>query len=298
MTASGKVRRAQLYIPGDDLYKIKKGAALTVDSLVLDMEDGVALAQKPAARQTIAEALRTVDFGPSGTTERCVRINPVGSGLESDDLAVTLPAHPDAVVVPKVESAEQVQWASAQIAAAEQANGWTPGVIRLLVLIETARGTINLKEIASADDRLDALVFGAYDMASSLGAVSSKDGWEVFYHRSALVTYAAAFGLQALDSVYIDLHDIEGLTELSLKAMQMGFSGKQAIHPRQVEPIQAVFTPSDKAIEYAQRLVTAFEDHQRSGRGVFAFEGKMIDMPLLREAKNVLAKAKAAGKLP
>ncbi len=289
-----RVRRVQLYMPGDDLHKIEKGAGLGVDSLILDIEDGVALARKDSARQTIVQALKSIDFGRA---ERLVRINPVDSGLETDDLKVTLPAHPDGFVLPKVERPEQVHWVSERISEMERAKGWPPGAIRLLVLIETARGIVNLREIAGSDERLDALIFGAYDMAGSLGATSSKDGWEVFYARSAIVTYAAAFGLQAIDSVFVDLHDTEGLIAVSERAMQMGYVGKQAIHPRQIEPIAKVFTPSDDAIAEAKRLIDAYQEHQANGVGAFALDGKMVDTPILRAAENVLARARSAGKI-
>jgi citrate lyase beta subunit len=281
-------------MPGDDLHKIEKGASLNVDSLILDLEDGVALARKAAARQTIAQALQTVDFGRA---ERLVRINAVDSGFEIDDLAATLPGKPDGVVIPKVEQPEHVQWVSERLGEIERKNRWELGAIRLLALIETARGVVHLKDIAGSDERLDVLIFGAYDMAGSLGATASQDGWEVFYARSAIVTHAAAFDLQAIDSVYVDLHDVEGLVTATERAMQMGYVGKQAIHPRQIEPIAAVFTPTEEAIAAAQRLVDAYANHQQNGIGAFALDGKMVDTPILKAAQNVLARARAAGKI-
>jgi len=290
--SASRVRRAQLYIPGDDLHKIEKGAALDVDSLILDIEDGVALSQKEAARQTIVQALHTLDFGRS---ERLVRINAVDSGYEEDDLDTVLQGHPDGIVIPKVERSEHVHFISERIGDFERGQGWQTGAIRLLVLIETARGVVNLKEIAASDDRLDALIFGQYDLASSLGATNTPEGREVFYARSALVMHAAAYGLQALDSVYIDLHNFDGLQRETEQAMQMGYTGKQAIHPRQVEPITAVFTPGEETVAQAQRLVDAYREHQANGVGVFALDGKMVDTPILRAAENVLARARATG---
>jgi len=154
-----------------------------------------------------------------------------------------------------------------------------------------------LKEIAASEVRLDALIFGQYDLASSLGATNTPEGHEVLYARSAIVMHAAAFGLQALDSVYIDLHDLEGLKRETEQAMRMGYAGKQAIHPRQIEPIVAVFTPSHEAVAHAQRLVDAYHKYQAGGVGVFALDGKMVDTPILRAAENVLARARATGKI-
>jgi citrate lyase beta subunit len=294
ITRAARLRRTQLYIPGDDLHKIQKGTTLNADSLILDMEDGVALNRKEVARKTIREALGSLNFGRS---ERLVRINPINSGQAGDDLAAILPAKPDGIVIPKVEHAEDVQEVSGRIAELEQSQGWQSNGIRLLVLIETPLGVVNLKEIASSDERLDALILGQYDLAGSLGATITAEGHEVLYARSALVIHAAAFNLQAIDSVYVDLHDIVGLVRLSERALQMGYSGKQAIHPRQLESISTVFTPSDEAVLQARALVEAYLEHQTNGVGVFAFEGKMVDAPILRVAENVLARAHASGKL-
>ena len=293
MSYQEHVRRALLFMPGDDLHKIEKGAASGVDSIIMDLEDGVALNRKEAARATILKALQTVDFGRS---ERLIRINPVGSDLDSDDLAATLPGHPDGYVIPKVERGEDVQRVSNRLASAERLNNWKSGAIRLLAIVETARGIVNLKEIASSDPRLDALIFGAEDLAGSLGAIRTRDGWEVFYGRSAVITFAAAFDLQAIDSIYAEFEDTAGLIGDALRALEMGYSGKLAIHPRQIHHITEVFTPTDDSIAQARRLVEAHEAHQQRGTGAFALDGKMVDMPMVRAAERVLARARAAGK--
>lgn len=290
-----RVRRAILYTPGDDMYKLTKAAGLDVDSLILDLEDGVALNRKAEARKTVAEALRTLDFG---RTERLVRLNPAASGWQEDELRETVDARPDGYVLPKVESPEEIRAISAALAAAENAHGWPQGSIRLLAMIETAKGIVQLREIAGADPRLEALIFGAEDLAGDLGVTRTAEGWEVFYARSALVVTAAAFGLQAIDMIFTHLTDLEGLAREARQAAQLGFTGKSVIHPRQIEPVQAAFTPSMEAIERARRLIDAFNDFQASGTGVFAWEGKMVDAPMIRAARQTLAKARAAGLLP
>ncbi|HLF29094.1 MAG TPA: CoA ester lyase [Anaerolineae bacterium] len=199
-----RVRRALLYLPGDDRRKIDKAATLNVDCVCLDIEDGVALKRKPAARDTIAAALRTLDFGRA---ERLVRINPVGSELETEDLLATIDGRPDGYVLPKVETAEEIEWLCWRLTGAEQARGWPIGSIRVLAIVETARGIVNLHEIADSDRRLSALIFGAEDLAGDIGATRTREGWEVFYARSAVVTHATAFGLQAIDMVYVDSVD-------------------------------------------------------------------------------------------
>jgi citrate lyase beta subunit len=289
-----RVRRALLFMPGDERRKIEKGATLGADSVIMDLEDGVAYSRKQIARETIAAALREVDFGK---TERLVRMNPVTSdNLYTDDLIATVGAHPDGYVLPKVESPEQIADVSARIMQAERENGWPAYSIRLLAIIETARGIVNLHDItARPDPRLDALMFGAEDLAGDIGAVRTPDGWEVFYGRSAVVIHARAAGLQAIDTVYIHLENLPGLMTDTEQAVYMGFTGKLAIHPRQVEPIQMAFTPKPEEIARAKRLIQAHDSHQAAGSGVFVVDGQMVDRPMIRAAEHVLARARAAG---
>lgn len=287
-------RRALLYMPGDDRRKIEKAATLGVDCICMDLEDGTALSKKAEARTVIAKAMKELDFGKS---ERCIRINSIGSGFEKDDLAAALPTKPDAIVVPKIESAEQVKWVSGQIESYELSNNLNLGSIRLLIGVETAKGILNLKEIAEADKRLEAIIFGGEDYAASVGATRTKDATELLYARLATVAVCAANDLQAIDIVYIDFKDSEGLRVEAEQGAGFGFSGKQVIHPNQVPVVQEAFTPSESAIEYAKRVVEAFELSQKEGKGAFALDGKMIDMPLLKNAQKVLDRARAAGKI-
>ena len=287
-------RRALLYMPGDDRRKIEKSTTLGVDCICMDLEDGTAVSRKAEARAVIAKAMKELHFGNS---ERCIRINSIGSGFEKDDLASALAARPDSIVVPKIETAEQVKWVSEQIEAYELSNGLALGGIRLLIGVETARGILNIKEIAEADKRLEAVIFGAEDYAASVGATRTREATEVLYARSAVVAACAANDLQAIDMVYIDFKDIEGLRAEAEGGAGLGFSGKQVIHPNQVPVVQEAFTPSDEAIGYAKRVVESFESSQKEGRGAYALDGKMIDMPLLKNAQKVLDRAKAAGKL-
>ncbi len=286
-------RRALLYMPGDDWKKITKALTLGVDCICMDMEDGVAVNKKAEARATIAKALRELDFGKN---EKLARINAVGSGMEKEDIEAVLPYRPDGIVIPKMESLEQIQWAHEIIEAAELKNGWPMNSIRVVVGVETAKGILNLKEIAS-HPRLDALIFGGEDFAASVGATRTRDAVELLYARQAVVTAAAAFGLQAIDIVTIDFKDIEALRKESEFGAQLGYTGKQIIHPAQVEPVQAAFTPNNEAIAHAKRIVETFEARQKEGKGAYALDGKMIDMPFLKNAQKVLDRAKAAGKI-
>ena len=287
-------RRALLYMPGDDRRKIEKSTTLGVDSICMDLEDGTAINRKAEARAVITQAMRELDFGAS---ERCIRINSIGSGWEQDDLAAALEARPDTIVLPKVEAPEHVTWVSGRIESYELAHGLPLGGIRMLIGVETAKGILNLKEIAGADKRLDAIIFGGEDFAASIGAVRTKDAIELLYAREAVITACAAFDLQAIDIVTIDFKDIEALRAESEFGARLGFVGKQIIHPAQVEPVQSAFTPNDEAIAYASRVVETFEASQKEGKGAYALDGKMIDMPLLKNAQKVLDRAKAARKI-
>jgi len=284
-------RRALLYMPGDNWKMITKSITLDVDSICMDMEDGTAVNKKTEARVTIAKALQELDFGRS---EKLARINSVGSGWEKDDIEAMLAYRPDGIVIPKVESFEHVEWAGKLIEAAELKYGWTVNSIRVLIGVETAKGILNLKEIA-AHPRLDAIIFGGEDFAASIGATRTKDATELLYARQAVVVACAAHDLQAIDIVTIDYKDIETLRAESEFGARLGYSGKQIIHPAQVEPVQTAFTPNAEVIAYAKRIVETFEASQKEGKGAYSLDGKMIDMPLLKNAQKVLARAKAAG---
>jgi citrate lyase beta subunit len=279
-------------MPGDNWKMITKSITLGVDSICMDMEDGAAVNKKAEARETITKALRELDFGAS---EKLARINSIGSGWEKEDIEAVLPYHPDGIVIPKVESFEHVEWASRIIEAAELKYGWPVNSIRILIGVETAKGILNLKEIA-AHPRLDAIIFGGEDFAASIGAIRTRDAIELLYARQAVIVACAANDLQALDIVTIDYKDLNALRVESEFGAGLGFSGKQIIHPNQVPVVQEAFTPSAEAIAYAKRIVETFEASQKEGKGAYALDGKMIDMPLLKNAQKVLMRAKAAGK--
>jgi len=280
-------------MPGDSGRKIEKATQLNADSIIVDLEDAVTLSRKEIARQTVVACFQRLDFGP---TERLIRMNPVSTSLWEDDLAHTILARPAGYVLPKTESAAQVQAVSRRLAELEERHGLTPGSTRLLALVETALGVVKAADIAGADSRLSALLFGAEDLAGDIGARRSREGWEVFYARSVVVTAAAAHRLPAIDTVFLDLADTEGLTAECQFARGMGFSGKMAVHPRQVEVINQAFSPTDEELDQARRLIAAFESRQAAGTGVFALDGRMIDMPVVLAARKTLAAGRRRGR--
>ncbi|XP_062049969.1 citramalyl-CoA lyase, mitochondrial isoform X2 [Lepus europaeus] len=256
-------RRAVLYVPGNDEKKIQKIPSLKVDCAVLDCEDGVAVNKKSEARQRIVKTLEDFDLGP---TEKCVRVNSVSSGLAEEDLKALLESRvlPSSLMLPKVEGPEEIQWA---------------------VCEET------LKTGPAVGLFLDGVVFGGEDFRASIGATSSKDTQDILYARQKIVTVAKAFSLQAVDLVYIDFRDEAGLLRQAREGAAMGFTGKQVIHPNQIAVVQREFSPSPEKIKWAEELIAAFQEHQQLGKGAFTFRGSMIDMPLLKQAHNIVTLA-------
>lgn len=288
-------RRALLYVPGSDLHKIEKAATLDVDGVILDLEDGVAANRKDDARLIIAQALDTLKFGRS---ERLVRINPFYSGLAQDDLEAVLRGKPDTIVVPKVDSPSILAEVDEIITRAEEAMNLAKGSIEVIGIIESAKAFINLPDICAGSPRLTGLVFGAEDLTADAGMTRTLAGTELLYARSVLALYAAAFNLQAIDMVQTNFSDIERLTTEARQAADLGYTGKQVIHPAQIEAVQKVFTPDEATIEHAQRIITGAAEAAESGRGAFSLDGEMVDLPVIKRAQTILVRARAAGLIP
>ncbi|KAK4701765.1 citrate lyase subunit beta-like protein, partial [Phenoliferia sp. Uapishka_3] len=279
---------------------LEKSLGSNADSLAYDLEDSVAYAQKPRARSQVAAFLNG-DRVAKG--ERAVRINAVGTGFEQDDLeAVTKNLklacrHISAIMLPKTESADHVDWVVSMIkkhAEPHRQKGADP--MRIVALIENSTAMMNLKEIAqSGKGHLDALVFAAEDYCADLGITRSTSRRELLYPRSAILTTARAFGLQALDLVCVNYKEPVVLREECHDGHTLGYDGKQAIHPSQVDIIQRAFSPSEKAVHRAARVIYAYSISEKEGKGAFALDGAMIDAPVLKQAERVIAKARAGG---
>ncbi|KAG7467097.1 hypothetical protein MATL_G00149690 [Megalops atlanticus] len=292
-------RRAVLYVPGNDERKLRKLTSLDVDCAVLDCEDGVALNKKVEARETIPKMLAELSLG---RTEKCVRVNSVSSGLADADLEVILQSAvlPPALMLPKVEDITEVQWFVDRFQ--HHLKGRTlPEPIRLVTFVETAVGLLNFKAVCEEVCRLgpkaglhhDGVVFGSDDFCASIGATRTKDARELLYARQKVVVTTKAFGLQAIDLVYIDYQDGEGLRKQAREGALMGFTGKQVIHPNQIKAVQEEFSPSPERVRWARELIAAFDEHQKLGKGAFTFGGSMIDMPSLKQAQNIITLAAA-----
>ncbi|KAJ1973678.1 hypothetical protein H4R35_003991 [Dimargaris xerosporica] len=288
-----RVRRALLYVPGSDEGKVKKSLGSTADCVVYDLEDSVAANRKGAARELVYDALK---LGRDGGPELAVRINAVGSGLEFDDLNVILQSKRlQTILIPKVESAKEIDFVAKLIDLISPPS--TRGALRLIASIESALAVMNLREIATASPRVDALLFAAEDFCADMGLHRTPSKFELLYGRSAVATAAHAFGLQAIDLVCMDFKNETALVEECANGRDMGFTGKQAIHPNQVEVIQRTFMPSADQVERAIRIVQGYEQSEQQGKGAYGLDGQAIDMPVYKWALKILKRAEKGDQL-
>ncbi len=289
--SSGKdrLRRSRLYLPGTEpKYAINAGLH-GPDAIILDLEDSVHYAEKDAARILTRNTLRAVNFAGC---ERMVRINQLPLGLE--DLAEIIPEAPDLILIPKVEHPGQVTQVDnmiAELKVRHQINR----PIWLMPILESGQGIENAALIAAASENVVALTIGLEDYTADLGVVKTPDGRESQYARTRLVNAARAAGVQAIDSVYGDVGDTDGLKRWGENARALGFEGMGCIHPAQIPVIHAAFAPSSLEIERAQKVVGAFEEAQQRGAAVVSLGSKMIDPPVVQRALKLVARAKAMG---
>lgn len=282
------IRRSMLFIPGNNPGMLQNGGVFGADSVILDLEDAVAPQEKDAARYLVAQALQSVDYGAS---EKVVRINTLETSAKKDICAI-VPCCPDALLLPKVQSAADIIETVNLIAASER-QGQQP--VKLIALIETPRGLAEAYNIAQADRRVVALAFGAEDYTAALGAIRTKDGVEVLTARSIMVNAAAAAEIDALDTPFTDVNDEEGLVKDTALAKQLGFKGKLVINPRQIDSIHSVFNPTVHEINWAERVVQAIRRAEEQGSGVIAVDGKMVDAPIVNRAERILELARLLG---
>ena len=290
-SAKDRLRRTRLYLPGNNPDLMLNAGLFGPDAIILDLEDSVAPSEKDAARVLVRNALLQVDFMQS---ERIVRINPMNTEYGPADLEMVVPVAPDTLLIPKCEVVEDVASVAQKLDELEAEHS-VPWRIHLMPLIETARGVWNAYDIAAASDRVVALAFGAEDFTADIGAERTPEGKESFVARSLIVLGAKAAGVQAIDTVYSDVQDVEGLIKSTEESVALGFDGKGVIHPSQIEPIHRVFTPSEERIEYAKRVIEALKEAEARGSGVATLGTKMIDAPIVARARKILRLAKAMG---
>jgi len=291
-SAKDRMRRSRLYLPGNEPKYFINAGLHAPDAVILDLEDSVHHAEKDAARLLVRNALRAVDFGAA---ERMVRINQLPLGLT--DLEEIVPQSPDLILIPKVEAVTQVAEVDAAIARIAKQFGVTRP-IWLMPILESALGIENALAIATASDRIAALTIGLEDYTADLGVVKTATGGESLYARQRVVNAAHAAHVQAIDSVYGDMADMEGLQRWGEASRAMGFEGMGCIHPMQIEVIHRAFAPSAAELEKALKIVAAFEAAQAKGIGVVSLGSKMIDAPVVNRAVKLVARAKQMGLIP
>jgi len=289
-SARDRWRRSRLYLPGNEPKFMLNARIHKPDAVILDLEDSVPLVDKDAALLVVRNALYALDFGDC---ERMVRINQLPAGLAEIDELVS--AGVNVILIPKCESAEQVKEADSRISSLLPAPSSLD--VYLMPIIETCEGMFKAREIAGASPRVVALTYGLEDYILDLGGVKTPAGLESLWARSQVANAAKAAGVQAIDTVFADVEDMDALRQSCRAAKELGFEGKGCIHPRQVEVVNDEFTPSAAEIERAKKIVLAFKEAQTQGRNVVSVGSKMIDPPVVERAQRTIAMAVSFGRL-
>ncbi len=288
--------RSWLYVPAHKPRMIAKSVELPADVVIYDYEDAVPPAEKDSARAVLAESLPATP--PPGSPRRYVRVNhPRHEALFSADVDAALALNVEGAVVPKVEDAAQVAAVSAALAGAEERAGLPVGSTRLMLLIESPLGVVNAYAICSADPRIIAVQFGGEDFSREMGLplVRTGEAKELLYQRSTVATAASAAGVQAVDVIWTALDDLEGLAGESAQARRLGYTSKAAIHPSQIEPINAAFSPTAEEVAYSREVIAALEEAVAQGTGVLNYQGAFLEEPVIARARRTLELAERFG---
>ncbi|HXH10859.1 MAG TPA: CoA ester lyase [Alphaproteobacteria bacterium] len=279
------VLRSLLFVPGNQPSMLTKAMGFTPDAFVPDLEDSVPADEKARAREVTASFLpQLAQVGPLVIP----RVNALDSGLIEADLAAVVGPHIAGVSVGKIQTAEDIDHIVRLIAPLEERAGVPPGHVKLVPWIETAMAIVHAYAICMASPRIIGVAFGAEDFTHDMGIERTEDDSEVAYPRSVMCVAARAADVLALDTPYFRFRDSEGLQRNALASKKIGFKGKFAIHPAQIDLINATFSPSPAEIDHARRVVAAFEEAERAGRGSTSLDGKVIDVPVVKRARALL----------
>ena len=292
MYVKDRLRRSMMFVPGNNPGMIRDAHIYGADSIMFDLEDSVAYTEKDTARFLV---YNLVKYQRPKNKYVVVRVNGLYSEYLDEDLEAIVRAQPDAIRLPKVEYAKEVERIDQRVTQIEQAAGLPVGGIKLWCNIESYLGVMNAQEIAKASPRVAAMAIGAEDLTASLGAQRTKPGWEIFYARNAILMACRAAGISAQDAVFSDINDKEGLQRDLEMTRTLGFDGKTCVHPRQIDAVNACFTPSAKEIRNAERVLAALDEAAKNHTGVCTLDGSMVDKPMELRARTTLAKAAAAG---
>ncbi|MCC6216006.1 MAG: CoA ester lyase [Polyangiaceae bacterium] len=285
MPATARPRRSVLYMPGSNARAQEKARTLPADAIILDLEDATAPDAKDAARETVCASVKA---GGYGRRELVIRVNALDTPWGEADARAAAAAGPDAVLLPKVESVDQVVALERLL----EASG-APAQTSLWCMIETPLGVLNVKEIAASTRRLACLVMGTSDLVKDLHAAHTTLRLPVLTSLGLSMLAARAYGLAILDGVHLALDDDEGFRAACVQGLELGFDGKTLIHPKQVDPCNEVFSPSAAAVEHARRVIGAFEEAQAQGKGVAVLDGKLVENLHVAEARRLVALAEA-----
>ncbi|WP_319531262.1 citrate (pro-3S)-lyase subunit beta [uncultured Cohaesibacter sp.] len=285
------LRRSMLFIPGSNAAMLSTAFIFKPDSVMFDLEDAVSLREKDAARLLVYHTLKSDLYE---NVERVVRINPLSTPFGRDDLEAAVRGGVDVVRLPKTETADDVYELEEEVVAIEKACGREVGSTLLMAAIESASGVVNAVDIAKASKRMMGIALAGFDYVTDM-QTERGDGSELFYARCAVLHAARAAKIDAFDVVFSDLNDEAGFLKEVDIIKRLGFNGKSLINPRQIELLHNAYAPTQEDVDYANRVVAAAEKAEAEGLGVISLNGKMIDAPIVENAKRVLSKAKASG---
>ena len=288
------LRRSLLYVPGNMPGMLQNIPVFEADVVMIDLEDAVPLLEKDAARLLTRNFLQ---FYQDRNKEMFVRINALDTPYAADDLREVLPALPDGIRLPKADNPEVVERLHTLLTEHEERLGLKIGRFKIIPSIESAQGVLNCVETARASARLVALAFGAEDFTASMEIDRTKSGEELFSARTQVVWDAKAAGLQAIDSIFADVNDMDALRAETLLVKRLGFTGKSLVNPRQIDVIHEVFRPSEDEIRHALEVMEAIKRAREMGTGVISLKGKMVDAPVVRRAARTIREGVAFGML-
>ena len=284
--------RNPIFVPGNRLSMLEKATGFATDAVVADLEDSVPMSEKAGARVLVADMIPAL--AKSGQRV-IVRVNSLETGLTADDIAAVVRPDVYAISVGKITSPDDISEYGRLLDGAETITGLPAGQTLLIPWIETAAGVLHAYDIAQASDRVVAITFGAEDYTRDVGIRRTASGEEVQFPRSLVALAAHAAGVTPLDTPYVNFRDPEGLESDIAEAARLGYKGKFAIHPLQLEPIRRLFGPQPDEIEYAHRVMAAWDAASADGRGSLDLDGAMVDVPVVERARNTLAEAAELG---
>ncbi|MBQ6063733.1 MAG: citrate (pro-3S)-lyase subunit beta [Prevotella sp.] len=286
-----RLRRTMMFVPGNNPAMMQDAFIYGPDSIMLDLEDSVTMAEKDAARLLVYNALKTIDYGD---TEMVVRINPLNTPYGKKDIEAVVKAGVDVIRMPKTETADEVREVEQEIEKVEKELGCL-GRTKIMAAIESALGIVNAYDIAIASKRMMGIALGAEDYCANLKTQRTPGGAELLLARETIVVAARAAGIDALDTVYSNLNDMETFRKEVELIKTLGFDGKSIINPRQIEVVNEVFAPKEKDIMKAQTILAAIKEAEKRGSGVIAVNGKMVDRPVVLRAQRTIDLAIASG---